>query len=64
MKESIKRFVLCLEQQLTMKNKIIERKLKRETQDLRGSTNYLRSQERERLFYYSYHRVTIIDYLY
>ena len=42
-------YVLCLEQQLTMEKISLERELERETQDLRGSTNYLRPRERERL---------------
>ena len=41
--------MLCLEQQLIMENKSLQRKLERETRDLRGSTNYLRLRERERL---------------
>ena len=39
--------VLCLEQQLTMEKISLGRKLERETQDLRGSTNCLRPRERE-----------------
>ena len=58
--------MLCLEQQLTMEKISLGRKLERETQDLRGSTNCLRPQERKRLLLLSFffHRVTIVDYLY
>ena len=46
-------------------NKIIGRKLEKEIQDLCGSTNCLRSREREQLLLLSlFHRVTIVDYLY
>ena len=38
--------MLCLEQQLTMEKISLERKLERETQDLRGSTNCLHPRER------------------
>ena len=41
--------LLCLEQQLTMEKISLERKLEKETRDLRGSTNCLRPRERERL---------------
>ena len=57
--------MLCLEQQLIMEKISLGKKLERETQDLRGSTNCLRPRERESgCYYYPYHRVTIVDYLY
>ena len=59
------RNLLYLEQQLIIEKINLERKLEREIQDLRGSTNCLRLRERERLLLLSlFHRVTIVDYLY